>query len=87
MQDFSVTLRCDGARLHDLSAWLRRFAIKNPGHRGTWFCFHTVRSQLGGAHYVIGVKSTGRLDVAKARKSVLVHDFEYDVDILVTVIE
>lgn len=87
MQDFSVTLRCDGAGLHDLGAWLRRFAIKNPGHCGTWFCFHTVRSQLGGAHYVIGVKRTGRLDVAKARKSVLVHDFEYDIGILVTVIE
>ena len=87
MQDFPVPLRCDSARLHDLGAWLRRFAIKNPGHRGTWFCFHTVRSQLGGAHYVIGVKSTGWLDVAKARESVLVHDFEYDVDILATVIE
>ena len=87
MQDFPVTLRGDGARLHDLGAWLRRLAIKNPGHCGTRFCFHTIRSQLGGAHYVISVKSTGWLDVAKARKSVLVHDFEYDVDILVTVIE
>ena len=41
----------------------------------------------GGAHYVISVKSTGWLDVAKARESVLVHDLENDIGILVTVIE
>ena len=87
MQDFSIALRCDGTRLHDLGAWLRRFAIKNPGRPRTWFYFHAVRSQLGGVHYVIGVKSTGWLNVANTRHSMLIHDFEYDIGILVTVIE
>ena len=87
MQDFSITLRCDGTRLNDLGAWLRRFAIKNPGHCGTWFCFYRQSSVCFIKVYPIQLQIPCLNNLANTWHPMLVHDFEDDIGILATVIE